>query len=96
MIFPWVEEARLTIVERIAHVLRPRLPFETRFGPVVETPDDLELGEILHLAHGRLNTLTASVIEQLRDLRHRLAHRMPVDPGKFRTARLTYGRWSES
>ena len=84
VVFPFIEERRLEIVD----VLRPllKLPLNTEYG-VIEEAEDLEIGQLRHCA--RISGVRGQVrrsLELLADMRHALAHLRPVNAEHLREA----------
>ena len=88
VVFPFIEEQRVEIVELIRPMLK--LPIQTEFG-VIEEASDLEIGQLLHCA--RVSGMRGPVrrsLEHLTGMRHALAHLEPVDSDQLRGA-LRFG-----
>ena len=84
VVFPFIEERRLELVE----ILRPllRLPLNTGYG-VIEEAADLEIGQLRYGA--RINGVRGRVrrsVELLASMRHALAHLEPVSAEQLREA----------
>jgi hypothetical protein len=76
IIFPFIEEQRVRLVERLRRYLC--LPFETPFGRI-DDPNDLEIGHLLWMARrNRAPHQTLRLLERLVRMRHALAHIEPV------------------
>jgi len=81
VIYPYIEEERILILDRIGHML-PK-SFETRYGDVVLDRYDLELSHILHLVKSRNTPIGRSLlrkIEVLKNVRDALSHQRVLDP----------------
>lgn len=80
VLFPFIEEQRITLIETHPHLLR--VPFATDFG-VIAHRHDLEIGHIAHLLRQRSREAGRSIADTaswLAEARNRLAHGEVLDP----------------
>ena len=88
VVFPFIEEQRLRLLEAREVRRHLRLPLETPFGRI-DDPRDLEIGHIWRLTRrARLSPETDRLLEYLMEMRHALAHLEPVAPGHLLAAEV--------
>lgn len=81
VLMPLLEERRTELIDR--HRNHFDLPFETELERY-EKPEDLELGPLVHYfhQHGPPNRRAMGEARQLRHLRNKLAHIVPLEPSE--------------
>ena len=79
VLMPLLEERRAELIDR--HRDHFDLPFETDLDRI-EKPEDFELGPLVYYfhRHGPPNRKLMGEVKQLRDLRNKLAHLVPLEP----------------
>jgi hypothetical protein len=75
-LYPFIEEQRVKLIPHVRGYIR--FPVETTYG-IVDNPEDLELGQLIHFLRGkRLPPRTWKLLSILTEMRHALAHLEPV------------------
>lgn len=93
IVFPWLEEVRLLVVERYRGRLAPALPLQTPYGTTIVTPEDLEFGALVYLLRNQIDRRSVMMLARLGDIRNSLAHREPVEAAPLRTAQTMFDAW---
>lgn len=76
VLFPFIEECRIRIIERVRSYIR--LPLETQFGRI-ERAEDLEVSHLRQTLRGcHIPSKTWKLLNRIVQMRHSLAHLEPV------------------
>jgi len=89
MIFPWLEEVRLVLIDHYRRYLK--VPAILHNGDKIETADDFEFGPLLYelRKHG-IPGGERHFIQLCRDMRHMIAHREPVGREHIRKVEIAW------
>ncbi|MDT5123166.1 MAG: hypothetical protein QOC96_2648 [Acidobacteriota bacterium] len=80
VLLPFVEERRRELIAQLANALQ--VPYETRFGEVIEDVRDLEIGHIERQINSlpSVDSNTRSFVRRLREIRNCLSHLEVLPP----------------